>query len=235
MKTEVILFVRDNIDWRNMTVDKLKEQKLRASPRQLERIAEWNETKNISYFEYRRQLTNIAAQSWAQVEQVSAIIKADYKLLRRLLKGAANPSKDYRVLITDDDDWFAPHVADMLLSRSDFEILSWPEIRYSTIRKRCEKGRRSFGSTNYAVSSSGYTSVTQEDRHHLIRTHARAATQTPTELVTIEEVMLDCSIKVDNESSVTEYALKPERIEQHTPLWANDYIQQLEALNQLAG
>ena len=113
--------VRRTIDWGNMTMksfeDFIRNQGYLETDKRvvsywgkdpydsfLERIKWWNNCFDLSFFEYRQKLKDIAHINWSDMRGFEIIDGDDL----------ADLNGDFLVVPTDDDDWLHPDLADYL-------------------------------------------------------------------------------------------------------------------------
>lgn len=108
----VYIQLRPTLDWRDRAaVDAGLIEKFRP------KVETWNATFNIPYHEFRQRLKAIAQSNLNRVENA------------RFATSEAVPPGALLVPV-DDDDWFAPHLADRLSEETDPSILGYYWIRH---------------------------------------------------------------------------------------------------------
>jgi hypothetical protein len=116
-----------------MTLEKFQNQNMAGKPGALawfmtsNVVEQWNNTFNMTYWEFRHQLTLIAERTLAATGV--EVIKGQLALLREL----ADP-EDCMLLPIDDDDWFSPKLV-KLVSKTDAPVPVWPIV--NCIHHRC--------------------------------------------------------------------------------------------------
>lgn len=136
--------VRASLPWRDEAA-----ATARLAPELRQKVALWNQTFSLSYAGFRVQLTEIAQRNWSRVEGA--------KLVRRdeLAPGAL-------FVPVDDDDWFAPDLAQRLLAvdAEPFQGLHWSRYILELPRRRrrfaWRRSRRAPDTSPYTCGSNNY-------------------------------------------------------------------------------
>jgi hypothetical protein len=180
MKT--ILFVRHNIDWRAMTMDKFMGQSLRGAPgdptgnalRWIKKnryiLSIWNKTFRINYFDFRAKIKDLAETTFADIP----VIRGPEQLREECLK-----DEDAYLAPIDDDDWISPKLEDVL-SKQLTTVVAWGMGRTPGARstnKQFSGYPKRFLSCNYAFRKSFIQQRPKMQRflyyHDLCRRYAR--------------------------------------------------------------
>ena len=134
----IALAVRESPDWASLADDHAaarpidparyaNPRRIASFPADIPRLATlWDKYSSIPFFECRRHLKNIATITLQQVTATELISFQDVDTWR-----AANVENPYLVLFCDDDDWFAPDLADHLSSidTTDIDAVVFPMAR----------------------------------------------------------------------------------------------------------
>ena len=105
--------VRATIDWPNATV-------VDINPDMRALVVKWEALTEISYFHCRTRIAAIAAANWSAISGLDAEVSlADLE--------ATFFDPDDLLLISDDDDWYAPDIFSVLRSRLPFTAAIWPD------------------------------------------------------------------------------------------------------------
>jgi len=194
MPPKIILFVRTNIDWKNLDLDAFSSMNsgtdearsiaVNVRAKMSTAIEQWESSFDFSFFEYRQRLKEIAEANWARLDRVHAIIKGDSML------PVIWDMDDSIVIPVDDDDWFAPELSTRLLEResqleSRFEsppVYRWEFGQFDVVGAD-KKGRPKwdhhqeetpFGTNGYALSSLALSALGPPSQRRALVTHFAA-------------------------------------------------------------
>ena len=151
---KIIIFVRKTQDW--------SKPDLPLAFDVGRQVAAWNKRFRISYFEFRRQIKEIAMETWKLVTpQVFHGCFADLMV-----------ANDQVVVPTDDDDWFGPQLRDRLLALND-GMLCWQALSHHTYKRHGVYTRhRGLGSNEYAITGTMLKKLANPER--FLHAHGRA-------------------------------------------------------------
>lgn len=136
---EIVVVVRKTLDWRNLTEFSHKGFNY-GWDNFLKNVDRWNENFNLSYFEYRQSLKEIALESLKKTK--IPIFVGDVKLFFKNNKH----NKNLFVIPIDDDDWLHPNIK-YYLKYGD--IVRWQNWIYNIIYyKEIIKPFDGFGNSN---------------------------------------------------------------------------------------
>jgi hypothetical protein len=111
----IIIIVRTKTDWLNYTIKDLKYKRSL-----IPYVKKWNSSGlNMSYFQFRHELKNIAVRSWISCSDV-IVHNHEYNL---------KLSDEDIIIPVDDDDWFSPEISKLKIDNYDF--IQWKESRLS--------------------------------------------------------------------------------------------------------
>jgi hypothetical protein len=184
----VALHRRTSLDWTRMRPG---APELGRSWRQVETAAEWwNRELGLDYFEFRAGLAAIAWRSWGQIRGLNLVLGVDTPDLAWRLGRYAG---DVLLVPSDDDDWFAPTVADELRAAYEpgVDIYFWDDAVYgidfdaweaaspeAVLRVLGKRGpgerldpKHRIRTNNYALSSRFLRSLPRPNRAPLLRDH----------------------------------------------------------------
>ncbi len=126
---KINIFVRSNVNWRYVTeetVERLYETGGYPYPI-FNGIKIWNDHFKLDYFSYRRFLQSISEQSWSNIRRTDSILKDDYNFIEILVNHEW--FENVVILPTDDDDWYAPDISDMISAayrqNPDADVINW--------------------------------------------------------------------------------------------------------------
>lgn len=184
---QVIIFLRSHVDWQSIRLENYMQQE-RGAPgvdepylaRLEPRLKMWSETFGMSWFRYRNELRKIHAVNIDGVRGVDAVVRS-FSTLQRL-NWTTEPTW---VLPIDDDDWYAPKVADHVrqYDPGTYHFQYWPIVRYMQVLAPTEPDEAvvslqepfanyDFCLTNmYAVSNAGIANVPGEFRQKVLTHH----------------------------------------------------------------
>lgn len=183
----IVVYVRSDVDWTHLNEDNFMRQEGTApgvSKEYLEKflvgIKLWNQLYDMSFFEYRRGLRDIAAMNLDRMINLDAVVR-DFSVLQRM----DWTSKPTWVIPVDDDDWFHPELTYILDAHdpNEHQYAMWPIIRLIPTQgaddtepevspQKPLTGDYSFPLTNmYAVSNSGIKAVPGMERQRVLTHH----------------------------------------------------------------
>jgi len=140
MRRELVIFVRTAVDWGNMTDRRFREQPMAGKSPKLQWLIRqngpklWNQTFNMSYFEFRAGLQAIGERSLQATGL--RILRGPAELQRQL-----EEEPNIMLLPTDDDDLLCPHIRLALEPYLAHDVLHWDDyfVRNGVCREREEK------------------------------------------------------------------------------------------------
>jgi len=175
------IFVRSNINWGYTTLEHLllASQQSHFPSHLLQGIMLWEENFDISFFNYRMKLQEMAELCWSRICRVDSILKNSLAYIDMLV--SYNPSQRFILIPTDDDDWFAPHISrvleDAYNNNVDADVITWrgAELDYAN-GYNC-KMRNWFATNTYAFTDIGLRKLKKlgsDVLDILVRRHAAA-------------------------------------------------------------
>lgn len=168
--TKLNLFVRSNISWKYARMDDLTDRRDAMRRDVLAGIELWNANMASSYLEYRAAIQALSESSWRNIRQLDSVIKQDMRYVQAL---AAIASDDLPMVFlpTDDDDWYAPFISDMLIAtyrdNPDTDVISWiiGRVDHRSGISFHPTGSRQFGTNGYAVTDKGLRKLATIDEN----------------------------------------------------------------------
>jgi len=161
----IYVVVRATTDWLNEPVFRAQIPKAFAPA-----IARWDATFDMPYHHFRHALKRIAQVSLSRVDGIARV-------------AASEVPEGEIVLPTDDDDWFAPHLADVLTPHlvEGARGYYWPsrflEVPLSLPHRVTLAWRRVFPNTKprWLCTTNNYAVVAHRETLPLLRTHVGAS------------------------------------------------------------
>jgi len=164
------LYVRSNIAWKYASMDDLTERTAAARPDVMASIKWWNANIATSYLDYRAAMQDLSERSWRNIRQLDAVIKQDMRYVQALT-AIAGDDLPMVFLPTDDDDWFAPAISDMLAAtyeaNPDTDVISWNvgRVDHRTGISFGSESRRQFQTNGYAITDKGLQKLAAIDEN----------------------------------------------------------------------
>ena len=156
---DINIFLRSNINWEYMTY----EQLVLASHQEnfpsalLKGISLWEENIDISFFDYRMKLQKMAELCWSRIASVDSLMKDSHNYIDMLV--CHDSSQKFILLPTDDDDWFAPHISQILIeaysNNMDADVITWRGAELSYTHGYNPKVSSRFSTNTYAFTDKG--------------------------------------------------------------------------------
>jgi len=142
-----IIYIRHSPKWESMTEQKFIEQEFpnsqewwdKALPNIFPQVKWWNSLCSISYFEYRKKVTDITLRN---------ISKTNPSIV--LSKKIEIQNDKFIFLPTDDDDWYHPKIFEILEKHIESDLIIWKNF----INKEYRNPTRIF-TNNYALTHNG--------------------------------------------------------------------------------
>jgi hypothetical protein len=177
-----ILLVRASVPWDQLTISNYKEKGgffagswMEVVDKSIER---WDKVFQLSLFEYRHRVSQIAKTNWENIDGLHDIIYSDgtqsktIKIINQIKK-----QKDSIIIPVDDDDWFAPNIIKELLPHTHRPIIHWNQAIYDPYDpfKGSYQVRNSrayqFYTNNFAFNSFIYDFGTRYDKIEMSLNH----------------------------------------------------------------
>jgi len=138
---EIKILIRQTEDWTQKSLKPRHWHMSADMSRQFHAaIEEWDETYDLTFFEYRQKLKEIAISTWPDIDQVVGLNKVEDGVL---------------YLVTDDDDWYAPQIVDFLSENySGEQLVKWQHTVINATEGRlecCDWSDIEVGSNSYAL------------------------------------------------------------------------------------
>lgn len=155
-----IVAINNPVDWESMDYQLFNEQ---SNPFGLEKISNfilaWDSVANLSYFNFRNRIHQIAKKNWSKLSNVK--ITSSSKELELHSKGK------YVILICDDDDWYKPGSIGVRVH--DCDLVTWNPVAYTTTQLYANKSyvspffdfeqKRMIYTNNWCITKKGYESI----------------------------------------------------------------------------
>lgn len=215
------LYVRSNIAWKYASMDDLTERTAAVRPDVMAGIKWWNANIATSYPDYRAAMQDLSERSWRNIRQLDAVIKQDMRYVQALT-AIAGDDLPMVFLPTDDDDWYAPSISNMLTATykasPNTDVICWSVGRVDHRRGISfnPEGGRQFKTNGYAVTDNGLRKLAAIDEHLpmlAMRRHTamkRIAQEFKTQFIIAEVADRACyAIKNASPASVQEVAKLP--------------------------
>ncbi|MCA8991920.1 MAG: class I SAM-dependent methyltransferase [Planctomycetaceae bacterium] len=186
------IYLRTDVNWTQLTEENFLDQRDSQSsvipyrPQRLRPILRgiqvWNQLFRMNYFEYRQRLKDIAVLSRSHIRGIDLVIRN-----RHRAPNLSNMGQRSFLLPCDDDDWYAPHVVERLLSVAEScgGVICWKDAKVCFTHPRVKRGDpnsplfvRSSGprgvkTNSYAVSNAAYSSCPPQLRGLFLDRHDR--------------------------------------------------------------
>jgi len=149
-RARVVIALRQSPDWKTQTYADLEQTRqfcrMIGRPENfiIDAVKLWDRSLKVSFYETRQAIKEISLANFRMVRNAALVDVADV---------AGNVDRKAHYLFTDDDDWYAPHVGEILagIGTRSCEAILWRSVRYGGgIESRPPDGV--FYTNNYAVS-----------------------------------------------------------------------------------
>lgn len=137
----LFLLVRASLPWDQLNYRSYQNQAGFFAGRWMYRVnrslTAWQDIFDMSFFEYRHRIYQIAQRNWGNILGLEDIFMSDgghdktLDMIRKIRK-----IKDAMILPVDDDDWFSPKIKQELEPYSHHPIIHWRQGRYDPYADR---------------------------------------------------------------------------------------------------
>ena len=151
-QARVVIAMRQSPDWKSQTYADLEQTRqfcrMIGRPENfiIDAVKLWDRSLKVSFYETRQAIKEISLANFRAVRNAALVDVADV---------AGNIDSGTIYLFTDDDDWYAPHIAESLsgIDTRSCEAILWGSVRYGG-GMECRPLDGVFYTNNYAVSGS---------------------------------------------------------------------------------
>lgn len=184
MKPLVIVAIRSNINWLEMTKEKFFAQgrtpitknifmpKGKWLGKHWKYINIWNSLLKQDYFSVRSKLQNFSEKTHSNIKNLDIIIKGKDSIFNFIRK---YKNDRWIMLPIDDDDFFNPIIANKVLETYDShicDIISWQTVLFNVSTTKILRQTSVFPSNSYMISNRVSKKVSNDDLNEMISRHA---------------------------------------------------------------
>lgn len=158
-------------DWGCMNYDKFMQQDITHLPgsnpqKQLRDILNfiqvWDDTYAISFFQFRKELAEIAQGTFDKVGFDDTIMLSN-------LFNYLTTIDDCYIMISDDDDWYNPAIGDIIRS-CETDVVSWDDVSIQpplVVTLRSSRNGKTLWTNSWAIRKNAYLKIPAKNRHKL--------------------------------------------------------------------
>lgn len=180
---KIFLLVRASLPWDKLDYNTYKLRGGYFAGRWMYKVdislTAWRKMFELSFFNYRQKVFNIAKRNWENIVGLEDILISDgshentLRIIDKLRK-----IKDAMIIPIDDDDWTSPHIKRSLETHCHRPIIHWQQGAYDPYRQnkpvfaiRRTKEPIHFFTNNYAFSSYLYSFASKFDQVEMTLMH----------------------------------------------------------------
>lgn len=184
MKPIIIVAIRSNINWLEMTKEKFFAQGRTPITKNIfmpngnwlnkhwKYINIWNSILKQDYFSVRNKLQNFAEKTHSNIKNLDIVIKGRDSIFNFIKK---YKNDKWIILPIDDDDFFNPEIANRVLENYGShvcDIMTWQTVMFNVSTTKLIKQTSVFPSNSYMISNRVSKKVPNDVLNEMISRHA---------------------------------------------------------------